>query len=336
MGFLYAPYLLEKINVAFTGKFSLRLLTYYDQLLPMVSSALLGLLAMRLVIPLGISLSAAFLLGIGVQTAYQTFPLNLGLFWETCPQVTPIPFVLFFFLLEVHIFNEKDTVKLQFFRGLAIFFMFATDFQSSLFFILSYIVIKAITVPKFALKTDIKTMFIPGLCVTVLWISQALWVKMTQPGVQFSGSALNFRTGFDGSVEYYKTHLELFDSKWNYVFPSWNTMYILGALALIAVITFVQKNKKLITHQTILLAGLALYIPMAFFFSQNGVIHVYSYEPYLAVPFYLAFFALLPAWLESFSNHSGKFILFATLAAFFCSGIQLLAYFLHVPPYFYL
>jgi hypothetical protein len=75
---------------------------------------------------------------------------------------------------------------------------------------------------------------------------------------------------------------------------------------------------------------------MAFFFSQNGAIHPDCFDPYLAIPFYLAFFGLLPAWLESFSNHSGKFVLFATLAAFSCSGIQLAAYFLHVPPYFYL
>ena len=334
-GFLFGPYLLERLHVALTGEFSRRLLTYYNQLIPMVSSALLGFLAMRMVIPLGVSLLSAFLLGIGVQTAYQTLPLNLGLFWELL--VThAIPFMLVFLIIEEHILNNKDTPRLRFFRGLAVFFMFFSDFQTSLLFIPFYLVIKATTIPKFDLKSDLKIMAIPAVFVSMLWAAQLIWIKINHPGVKFIGSTINSRTGFDGVTHYYNTHWELFNSKWHYVFPSWNTMWVLGGLTLVAIVIFVQKTKKLISHQTIVLAGLGLYIPMAFIFSQSGVIHPYLYEPYLAIPFYLAFFSLLPAWLENFFNHSKLFVFFAILIAFSCSGIQLFGYFLHVPPYFYL
>lgn len=157
--------------------------------------------------------------------------------------------------------------------------------------------------------------------------------KMHLVGFNENTQKLLARTGFNGDTTYYLNHMDLLRDRWLLNLPSWHSLFYLGSLALIVAIVLVQLNKKYLIQQTILLAGLGVYIPVAFFLSQNVVIHPENYAPHVVWAMILALFALLPAWLEKLNQHPGIFVLFASLAAFAMSGLQLLSYWLHMPPW---
>jgi hypothetical protein len=336
MGFIQANHLLQRIHFGLTGKSSPRLTAISNQLFALMASIILGLLAMRLILGLGICPWKALLLGIGTQTVFQTFPINLGVLWDISPQNVATAFMLLFLLIEERVCTYGDSPKLQFFRGLAVFLLFYADHKAGWFGMLPYIMIRALTAPKgFSFTIVFRVIIIPMLIAYGIHISQLILVKINFPDVVFKRSVEKIlgRTGFDGNTTYYLNHIDLLRDRWLLNLPSWHILFYLGSLALIALIVFVQLNKKYLIQQTILLAGLGMYIPVSFFLTQSVVIHPYSYQQNIASVMILALFALLPAWLEKYNKHTGIFVLFASLAAFATSGLQLLSYWIYMPPW---
>ena len=336
MTFVQVNHLLQRIHVWLTGEPSSRLTAIHNQFFTMIASLILGLLAMRLTLSLGVPPWQSLLLGIGTQTVFQTFPINLGVIWDISSPNTATAFMLLFLLLEERVYTKGDSPKLQFFRGLVIFLLFYTDVITSWFFILSYIMIRILTAPKgFNFSIVFRVYVIPILIAYGFYTCQILLVKFNFPEMVFEksvGQVLS-RTGFDGETIYYLNHMDLLHDRWLLHLPSWRTLFYLGSLALIVAIVFAQLNKKYQIQQTILLAGLGMYIPLTFFLSEAVVIHPYNFHQQIAWAMILALFALLPAWLEKYNHFSGIFILFASLAAFAMSGLQLLSYWLHIPPW---
>jgi hypothetical protein len=162
---------------------------------------------------------------------------------------------------------------------------------------------------------------------------QINWVKFCCPQVSLKGSPLIYRTGLDGDIQYYLSHLDLIINIYGPWLPKWKVLLFFGTLAIVAVICLAQWKRKFLSHQTALLAGLGAFVPMAFLFSQNGVIHPYIYAHIWVLPMILALFALLPAWLETFNKHSGTFVLFSALTAFAFAGYQMLSYWFYMPPF---
>jgi hypothetical protein len=98
----------SQINLARFTDFSLP--GIHNQLLPLLSAAFLGYLSMRLARQLSASTVNAFILGIGVQTAYQTLPNNLWFYWKTHPTSWWIFFMAVFWTLEENPQIKKKSI----------------------------------------------------------------------------------------------------------------------------------------------------------------------------------------------------------------------------------
>ena len=335
MGYLQFAHFLQRINYAFTGEFGYYLMALHNQFFPMLSSVLLGFLAMRLSLQLKISPLYALILGLSALTVFQTFPINLGAIWENYQQDVWQSFVIFFFIRENSLNWKGYEGKNNYFWVLLVFLMFFIDPYVTFFFMLSYGVILFITLSEeFEVCKFLKSVFFAGGCAFLIIAIQLNWVRFNYPQVFLTGSSVLFRTGLDGDNQYYYNHWDLLWSQYVPWLPRWKALLFLGTFATLAVIFLAQWKRKHFSHQTTLLMGVGSFLPMAFFFSQNGVIHLQCYEHFLAMPMILSLFALLPAWLENFSRNSGVFVLFSSLAAFAFSGFQMLTYWVHIPPYF--
>jgi len=335
MGYLQLAHLLQRAHVKVTGKFNYFLMALHSQFFPMLSSALLGLLAMRLSLQMKISSFHSLALGLSALTVFQTFPMNLSAVFDFYQVHVWLTFAILFLLIDNH-FNWKGyDGKSKTIWILIVFLMFYIDHYITFFFMLSYGFIFLIIAPReLNIFKFLKSVVFAAVPAALIMTGQILWVKLNFPQIILDGSSLNFRTGLDGDIQYYSNHWDLLFSQYVPWLPKWKVLLFLGTSATIAVIFFNQRTKKHLDHQTTLLLGIGSFIPMAFVFSQNEVIHINIYEPLLALPLILALFALLPAWLETLNQNSGVFVLFSGLTAFAFAGGQMLAYWLHMPPYF--
>lgn len=334
MGYIQLAHLVQRVHVAMTGEFSYFLMALHNQFFPMLSSILLGFLAMRMSMQLNIPPLHALILGLGALTVFQTFPMSLGAIWENYQQDVWQSLVVLFFLRENHLNWKGYAEENNFSWVLLVFVMFYIDPYVTLFFLASYFLILVITAPdEFEAFKFFKSVLIAGACAVLVMVIQINWVKFNHPQVNLSGSSFIYRSGLDGDMQYYSSHLDLLLTQYVPWLPRWKVLLTLGIFSAIAVICMAQRNRKYFNHQTTLLMGIGSFVPMAFFFSQNGVIHPQCYEHLLALPLILALFALLPAWIETYTRHSGIVVLFSGLMAFAFAGIQMLAYWLHMPPY---
>ena len=335
MGYLQFAHLLQRIHYALTGEFGYFLMALHNQFFPMLSAVLLGFLAMRLALQMKITPLHALILGLSALTVFQTFPMNLGAIWENYQQDVWQSLVIFFLIRENSLNWKGYEKRNSCFWAFLVFLMFFIDPYVTFFFMLSYGVILFVTLPEeFEAYKFLKSVFFAGGCAVLIMAIQVYWVRSNYPEVYLSASSLLYRSGLDGDNQYYYNHWDLLWSQYVPWLPRWKILFFLGTIATAIVIFLTQWKRKHLSHQTTLLMGMGSFLPMAFFFSQNGVIHPKCYEHFLAVPLILALFALLPAWLETFNRNSGVFVLFSGLTAFAFSGVQMLAYWLHMPPYF--
>ena len=335
MSYLQLAHLIQRINYVFNGEFGYYLMAVHNQFFPMLSSVLLGFLAMRLSLKLKTPPLHALILGVSTLTVFQTFPVNLGAVWDIAPQDVWQPFAIYFLIRENSLDWKGYASKNCFFWVFLVFFMFFIDPYVTFFFMLSYGIILITTLPKeFEVYKFLKSVFFAGGCAILIIAIQINWVQFNYPHFFLARSSVLFRTGLDGDNQYYYSHLDLLWSPFEPWLPRWKILFSLGTFATMAVIFLVQWKRKHLSHQTILFMGVGSFLPMAFVFSQHGVIHL-RFEHLLAVPLVLALFALLPAWLETFNRNSGVFVLFSILIAFAFSGVQMLAYWLHMPPIFF-
>jgi hypothetical protein len=333
LNYLQFAHLLQRIHVAVRGEFGYFLMALHNQFFPMLSSILLGILAMRLTLQLKIHSWHALILGLSVLTVFQTFPVNLVVIWENGSQVVWQTFVVLFILREDHMNWKGYAGKNNSIWTFMVFLMFCIEPCTTFFFMFSYFIILLITMPKnVEVYKFINSTLLAMSCALLIILIQFAWVMFNYPKVTFHASSLLHRTGFDGDTQYYSSHLDLLLTSFSPWLPRWKILLFFGILATMAVICLVQLKRKHLNYQTTLLMGIASFIPMSFFFSQNGALHPQFYEHLLAFPLILALFALLPAWLESLNRNSGTFVLFSGLTAFAFSGLQILAYWLHMPP----
>ena len=334
---LQIGHILQRVNIYFGGEFSHRLLVFSNQITPLISSVLLGFLAMRLTLNMNIPYMQTFLLGACVVTIHQTLPLNLGLVWGLYKQAAIALFAILFLVIEEHYFRKGASLLTTFSRGSVVFFMAGCDVSGAVFFLATYYMFLVLSMPcQFKLYGIFKNVLLPALGGFGLLLTQLFWVRYSFPNISFSSSNPLIRTGFDGGTKYYFNHSDLFSDKWLHNLPGSNPLFFCGFLALVGVVAFIQKKKLYFSQQLILLSGLGCFLCFAFLFSQNVIIHSYSFQLYLAWPLILALFALLPAWLEVFSLYSGVFVFISCVFTFFVSGSQLLAYWLSMPPLWYL
>jgi hypothetical protein len=340
MGHLQLAHFLQRINYLFRGNYSYRLMSLHNQGLVMLASALLGLLAMRLALKMEINAYHALFLGIAVQSTYQTFPTNLMYFWEVYyTTVEPIFVVLFLLLSEKTLLEQKVPTKIHLFRAICVFAIFYIDPPTAMFFLPTYILASAILgFSVFQNQNILRTMVLPAGFALGLWMTQLLWVKVYFPDIKFIGSGFMQRTGFDGSVAYYKDHFNLLYTTelYNYrdLFGNinqWKFLFIAGVISMLFLIIIYHKIPRLKFPILILASTVVLYVPFAFMFSQGTVIHPYAYDSYIVIPILLSLFSVFPATIEKVTENKGIFVFASIIVAFCYCMVQIRTYAIQFP-----
>jgi hypothetical protein len=329
-------HILQRIHIWYTGKFSYTLIAVSNQIILMFASCLLGFLAMRLVLKTGAPFIQAVILGLCTQTAFQTFPFSLDYVWRTIMEPAFVIFMLVFLIREEGTFCFKNDFKSNLTSGLLVFFMMLSAPVPAVFFFLSYYFFKIITCSNFTnLWQKAVISFFSILVALGVVRAQFLWVKSQYPKLEFHGSNILPRSGWDGDLTYFYDHMDLLSGKFLISLPNWHVLMFFGVMSIIAVITIVQRKGSFFSQQTTLLSIAGIYILYAFLLGQMTVIHPYGKDNFLAMPAILALFALLPAWLEIlFSRMKYLFVTLSVIAAFGTAGLQMLAYWLQMPPLF--
>jgi hypothetical protein len=343
MGYLQAAHLLERISYAVRGKFSYRLLMLHNQALVWLSSGLLSLLGMRLALRMEVPALHAFALGAACGAIYQTFPVNLWYFWEIFSTTASAVFVISFLLLEdVREDHVIPTPWIEVLRGVCVFGATYMEWLVGGFLIGAYLLTTVLMSPE-SLKrqSPLKALVLPGLLAFGVYSLQVSWVRWNFPGVEFVGSSLMFRTGLDGSTQYYRGLSDLWSRRSSFFMPYLEPilqpsfLFVAGGLAVLVLaglyLTILPQLKGTVCT---LATGLGLYGMYVFIFSQVAVIHPYMYDILVAIPLVVALFAALPASLERLTHHKGLFTFVSLLTAVAYCFVQLRAYAVAFPsPY---
>lgn len=341
MGFLQVAHLLERINYTFRGKISYTLMVVHNQAWVWLSSAWLGVLGMRLSRRIGTPARYALLFGAASAVIYQTFPTNLWYYWELLPTGVIASLAILFLLIEEAGFDQERAPRwLTLARALCVFALVYAEPVSAILFLATYLLAADLlgsqALRRFSL---LKTFLLPAGTALGVFALQLLFVRLSYPTVQMVGGGFMFRTGLDGSTQYYTGFLDLITSRFPFRFlpyltplTQWWFLFIAGNLAVLVLAgLYLRLLPELKCAILILAMAFGLYLPYVFLFSQAAVIHPYGYDVYLAIPLTLALFALLPASLERLTNNSGLFAFVAILLAFCYVMVQLRTYAMAFP-----
>jgi hypothetical protein len=332
MGFLQGAHLLEKIQTWVNGSFSFGLLAFHNQLIPMLSSALLGFLAMRLTLRLGIRPLHAFVLGLSTQTLHQTFPGNLWFFWEVYPTTLGVLFMVLFLICEESAYGlESKSVYLQRIRKLTVFCMVFVEWVGALCFLSTYCLISRYFSPgKQSAKREMVKIALPVFLALFVMAGQLVWVKTNSPDVQLMGQEAGSQIELSKSFLQVKELSTVLKKRYEPLLPDWNVLAMMGLLATLIVMIMVWREKKHSIHFIMLATGTGFYAVFLLLGPKSFILPE-AYEVYLVFSLVLALFALLPGWLETLNNNSGIFVLTFCILAICWSSIQLRNYSIYYP-----
>lgn len=320
MAHLMPGNLIEQLYMKLTGRgYSDSLMRYINQFYVLVSSVLLALIVFKFGVRFNLRMRSVFLSSISCLIVFQTFPNNLGYVWEVMQPGVAMIFILLFLLnfdkvaLNKVPLHRRDIVL----TSTAIFFAAYIDLFNTILFESFLILVWYIFGNKDNLiKYWVQILILPLLIAVALFSSQLLIAYINHPNAEFIGSGFFFRSGLDGSTDYYNTHLALItrrDPAWGHL--KWPVLGIAGCLSFIGLMFSYRKivNDRLIPLLTFALLG--LYFPIAFVLSQVVSIHPYYYDPYLAVTAIFLVFGITPMLMEKIYDQWGGFsCLFALIA----------------------
>ena len=262
---------------------------------------------------------SVFLSSISCLIVFQTFPNNLGYVWEVLqPGVAMIFILLFLLKMDKIALNEGPLFRSDLIMAsTAIFFAAYIDLFNTLLFVCFLVLSWYIFGNKENLvKYGLKILALPIFFAVTLFGVQLITAYLNNPNSEFIGSGFYFRSGLDGSTEYYKTHAALItrrDPSWGHL--KWPVLAIGGFLSFLVMLISYRTtiNDRLFPLITFTLLG--LYFPIAFILSQVVAIHPYYYDPYLAVTAIFLVFGITPMILEKINDQWGGFsCLFALIA----------------------
>jgi hypothetical protein len=338
-GHLLGGFLAEKIYKAATGHTSVRLLALQNEVVTLVLAALLGLLSFRLARRMGSLPIHAFVLAASVEVVHFTFPDNLALFWELSGRQPFLIFAIIFLLIEERYEDERTWAR-TLAQSIVAFLLMYMEFAAGLAFLSSFVAVSTI------LRAD-RAHFKPLLAITILPVFLALgllgvqrrWVSTHYPEAPTYGGSFLFRTGLDGSTQYYGSHLDIANRRdiarknfpnEKYLFR-WKWLFLAGTAALLTVLLVAARGRVPFVALLSLLSLLGSYLIYAALFSQAFVIHPYLYDILLYTPLMLALFVITPAFFESATQHRGVFVVVVFFLAAWVSMVQLRDYAMWYP-----
>ena len=320
-----------QINFSSLNDFSLT--GIQNQLLPLLAASFLGYLSMRLARRFSVSTNNTYILGLGTQIAYQSFPNNLWFYWKTYPAAWWVLFLAIFWTLEES--PESDKRKQNYFSWIKVLVltgMYWADETATLFLIIFKSMVssgKSTEVSKWT-SFFLNAKFPLGLGGAFI-VGKYILIYMSIIAPASLSGELFLQAYCDDGIR------GLMFKSLPPQFPGWNILLVSGVISIIAVLTFVKKKEQQFFHLAILLSAVAAFLFSKIVFSE--IFHSHGiYDTYLAFPLFLALFTLLPAWLETWNGHSGIFVLIATAVAFCTTFVQLRNYAVLYPipgPLFY-
>ena len=325
--YFLSSFVLQKIWIGITGKYSWRLIALHNVGVALVTSALFAVVAFRILRRLGAEPLHALALSIGAQMVQFTFPDNLALYWENQSQVWWLMFALVFFL------SEEAERRIP--RMIAVFAMTYIEFIYSTMFLAAYAAAVLLLRDERPPLRRLATMLIvPWLVAFSLYQLQWQGAKR-EPGIKVLASGFLYRTGMDGDAELYGTHLDiaygreiirhLRPAQHQYLFH-WPTLFFAGTAAALLALGAYLRDRVPRLAAVILLTLLGAWIVYAAVFSQAVALHPYLYDVLLATPLIFALFALAPGIAEELVQRRGVFVTMACFSATWMSMYQLRLY----------
>ena len=329
-------FVVAKLYSAVTGRDSWRLLALHNQFVLLLASSLIGLLAFRLAMRAGTPRFHAFVLGASAQIAHFTFPDNLDVVWEITGRVWWLTFATIFLLLEERALENRSRA-LMVAEVVSVFLLTYMEYVAGAAFIASY---AAITLmlhsDRLVARRLLRSCVLPALLAIGVFAGQLTLAHVMRPDMPTDGSTFLFRTGLDGSTQYYKDHRDIAagrdlaranwpeNSRANLF--QWQWLFLAGATAVLTIMVAATRNLIPPIAVIAVVSLLGAYVLYAALFSQAVVIHPYLYDVMLVVPLSLALFVVAPAFLESLASQKGIVVVLVFFLALWVSMVNLRDY----------
>jgi hypothetical protein len=340
---MISGFLVEKIWIALTGKYSWRLLALHNELVALLTSALLALLAYRIARRFGVDPLHAFVLGIAAQMVWFTFPDSLAVYWGLSEQAYLLPVAIGFLLLEERALDGRRTRLLTMLQALAVFALTYIECIAGTMFIAAYVATALLLrEERPPLKRLGVVLLLPWVCAFAIYGLQLSGARRerNRTGVKLAGSSFGYRSGLDGDSMFYGDHLDIAFGRDvvragrpdnpQYLFR-WEWLFIGGVASVLATLAAYVRGRAPRIVVVALFALLGSWLLYAAVFSQAVALHPYLFDVMLATPLILALFAILPALIESRTQRTGMIVLLALFGATWLSMFQLRLYALCYP-----
>jgi hypothetical protein len=340
-GYLVSAFVLEEFYMTLFGRYSWRLIAIHNELVSLLLSALLGLLAFRVSRRIGLDMRLAFAAGASIVIVMFTFPDNLALYWEMSAQAYWLLFATIFLLVEERCLDGDRTHILSLLQAIAAFLMTIMESIAGLAFVSAMAAtIFLLEQRRGSWKRFLFLALAPFLAALMLHGIQSFAASRRFPQIPQRGSTFMVRSGLDGESLYYGDHLDIAGRRvwarlnWpanrKYLFR-WTWVFLLGSIStMIMMAAYLAGRVPRIAIETLTwLAG--AWLLYAAVFSQSLVIHPYLHDVMLFAPLSLALFAFVPALVESRTRGSGAILLIVVFCAIWYAFFQMRLYALRYP-----
>lgn len=192
--FMLTGFMTQKVAVALTGKPDWRVLALHNQIVALLISALLALLAYRVARRFGLDSLYAIILGVSAQAVHFTFPGNLALYWEMTAQTYLLLPALAFLLLEIRALDGRRTRRISQLQALCAFAMVYLEFITGTMFVIAYaITVLVLSDERPPVRQLAKMLLVPWIAALALQGAQLAGAKLG--GHATVGSSFLYRTG---------------------------------------------------------------------------------------------------------------------------------------------
>lgn len=331
-GHLVSGFLVEKIYSSITGHPSWRLLAIHNQVMTLLVASMLGLLGFRLARRFGIRPLHALVLALSLEVVHFTFPDNLLLYFEMNGRPYFLFFAIVFLLIEERCL-ERRSRRAVIAQAVAAFLLTYMEYVAGAMFITSFVMASFVLSRDRPLRRMILTAIVPMLLAFGVYGLQRTLVRAHD--VPTGGNSFLFRTGLDGSSQYYGDHLDIafgrdlargnFPQNRPYLLQ-WQWLFFAGTTAVVLVVIMAMRAGVPTIGTVSMLSLLGTYLLYAALFSQAIMIHPYLFDILLFTPLILALFVLVPSIIESRTEGRGVAVAVVFFLAAWVSMVQLRHY----------
>jgi hypothetical protein len=340
--FMVSGFLTEKVWIALTGRYGWRLLALHNEMLLLLISALLALLAYRIARRFDVEPLHAFVLAVAAQMVWFTFPQNLAGYWHVSEQTWCLLPAIGFLLLEERALDGRRTRSITALQALAIFALTYIECAVGTMFIAAYVVaVLLLRDDRPPLKRVGTMLLLPWVFAFAIYGIELAGVRHVskQTGAKLTGSDFLYRSGLDGDAMFYGDHLGIAFGRdvvragrenGQYLYR-WKWLFICGVASVLMTLAAYLRGRVPQFVVVMLVALIGSYLFYAAVFSQAVALHPYLFDVLLATPLILALFAIVPAFVESQTRRTGLIVLLALFGASWLSMFQLRIYALCYP-----